>query len=185
MSSFRTTRKRATKHQLQSLAGKLNYISNCVRPARRFMARILDTLRAAANANTVTVTEELRKDIAWFEAYARNCNGRVLIEPKLPLLVIECDACLAGAGGHTDAAFYDLTFPQQLTDSHHISQLEALNVVVAVKILVPQGTRGHRVLVKTDNMATMFALSSGRTRDPVLAACAREIWFAAATFLTS
>ena len=36
------------------------------------------------------------------------------------------------------------------------------------------------MLLKTDNMATKYALSSGRTRDPVLAACAREIWLISA-----
>ena len=63
---------------------------------------------------------------------------------------------------------------------YHISQLEALNVVQAVKTLIPADLWDARVVVHTDNMAAMFALNTGRTKDHVLAACAREIWLVAA-----
>ena len=38
-------KKAATKKQVQSLAGKLNHISKCVRPARKFIGRILASIR--------------------------------------------------------------------------------------------------------------------------------------------
>ena len=169
-------RHRATKHQLQVLAGRLQFISNCVRPARRFMARIIKTLRPAHQVAAVDITEEFRKDIRWFPSYARATNARVLVEPKLSLIVIECDACLVGAGGHSANQFYDLTFPQKVTDTYHISQLEVLNILIAIKTLVPKDAHGIRFLVRTDNMAAMYILSSGRSKDGVLAACSREIW---------
>ena len=112
---------RATKQQLQSLAGKLNFISSCVRPARRFMTRILDTLRAAHAATSVNITDDFRKDVAWFGTYAKNCNTNVLICPKLPTINIECDACLVGGGGHSDTEFYDVIFPEGTRDRFHIS----------------------------------------------------------------
>ena len=34
--------------------------------------------------------------------------------------------------------------------------------------------------MKTDNTGAKCALSTGRTRDPILAACAREIWLISA-----
>ena len=36
----------ATKHQLQSLLGKLHHVAKCVKPARLFVSRMLDTLRS-------------------------------------------------------------------------------------------------------------------------------------------
>ena len=172
-------RDRATKEQFQSLAGKLNYISNCVRPARRFMSQILDALREAHHATTVIISYEVRKDIDWFKRYARQCNARMIIKPKLRNFLIECDACIKGAGGHSNLEYYDLVFPVKY-QGFHISQIEALNVVIALKTLIPQDLRGARVTLNTDNIAAMFALSSGRTRDPILAACAREIWLISA-----
>lgn len=36
------------------------------------------------------------------------------------------------------------------------------------------------IIVWTDNMASSYALETGRTKDPLLAACARELWLLAA-----
>ena len=51
---------------------------------------------------------------------------------------------------------------------------------MATKTLVPQTVTHSRVIVRTDNLGTKWALSTGRTRDSVLGACAREIWLISA-----
>jgi len=61
-----------------------------------------------------------------------------------------------------------------------IHQLEAVNLVVAVKTLLPTNPTGFEVVVHTDNSASVATLSSGRGSDPVLLACARELWLEAA-----
>ena len=33
-----------------------------------------------------------------------------------------------------------------------------------------------KIVVHTDNMASKFALTTGKTKDPVLAACSRQLW---------
>ena len=53
-------------------------------------------------------------------------------------------------------------------------------MVCVLKTLIPPTLMNTRILVKTDNIAAMYALSTGRTKDPVLAACAREVWLVAA-----
>ena len=166
----------ATKTQLQSLAGKLNFIGNCVRPARRFMNRILHTLRQANLAPRVRLSPEFMKDVAWFTLFARKFNRKLLIEPKKSCITFECDACPKGCGGFSNSLYYDIPFPEQYAARFHISQLEALNAVIAVKTLTPPNYTDGRILVKTDNMGSVYALSTGRTKDAVLAACARELW---------
>ena len=173
-------RKTASKQQNQSLAGKLNHISLCVRPARRFMGRILATLRAAQDETSIPIDEEFKKDVRWFSEYARLTNRRLLFEPKLPTLMLECDACIDGAGAFSPTMFYSTRFLPQYAANFHISQLEALNLVLAIKTLVPKTVRNTRICVKTDNMGSKYALSTGKTRDPILAACAREIWLISA-----
>ena len=79
----------ATKTQLQSLAGKLNFISNCVRPARRFMNRILTALREANLTTRVPLSVDFKKDVAWFKLFATKFNRKLLIEPNLPCIVFE------------------------------------------------------------------------------------------------
>ena len=174
------TRDSAPKQEVQSLAGKLNFISTCVRPGRKFMGRILGALRDAHGSGIVAVGPHFKKDMTWFTTYAARCNRRVMIAPKGHDLTIECDACLRGGGGWSDTHFYSVVFDRHFSAGLHISQLEALNVVEALKSLVPKTLRAAKILVRTDNIAAMYALNTGRTHDPVLASCAREIWLLAA-----
>ena len=51
---------------------------------------------------------------------------------------------------------------------------------MAANPLISPDLTAHRVRIHTDNIASMYALNSGNTRDPVLAACARELWMVAA-----
>ena len=173
-------RRFATKQQIQSLAGKLNHISLCVRPARRFMSRILEALRDIGDAARIQITQEFRLDVNWFCEYARLSNHRILLEPKLPFLNLECDACPQGGGGFSDTSFYQVVFPDAYKNTYNISQIEALNLVLALKTLIPEDLTNARILVKTDNTGAKCALTTGRTRDPILAACAREVWLISA-----
>lgn len=89
-----------------------------------------------------------------------------------------CDSSLTGAGGHSDCEFYSW----QYSDKHReqfkvIHQLEATNVVVAYRTLCPKtDTAGKCIVLVSDNISSVFALSTGRTKDSVLSACAREMW---------
>ena len=173
-------KKRASRQDLQRLAGKLNHVSQCILPARKFMARILATLRSAPLSGSIMIGDQLRKDINWFIQYARHCNGRILLLPTLPTFDIQCDACLEGGGGFSPVSYYSARYPPGLADQRHISQIEALNIVVAVKSLVPHDMRCFEIVITTDNSAAMHTLNTGKTRDPILAACSRELWLFAA-----
>ena len=171
---------RASRRDLQQLAGKLNHVSQCILPARKFMSRILAALRSTPLHGTIPVTDSLRSDVAWFAAYAAGCNGRVLIKAFLPSFEIQCDACLEGGGGFSGSHYYSLCFSDLRFQSMHISQIEAFNIVLAVKTLLPHDMRSTQVIITTDNSAAMHTLNTGRTRDPILAACSRELWLVAA-----
>lgn len=62
-----------------------------------------------------------------------------------------------------------------------IHQLEAINIVVAFRTLAHRhDITSARVTILTDNSASSHALQSGKTKDSVLASCARELWLEAA-----
>ena len=61
-----------------------------------------------------------------------------------------------------------------------ITQLEMVNILVAVKLFAKEWQK-KKICVKCDNMAVVQVLSSGRTKDPFLGACARNIWLIAST----
>lgn len=55
-----------------------------------------------------------------------------------------------------------------------------LNIAAAVKLWAPRWAK-HHVLLHCDNAAAVAVLQSGRSRDPFLLDCARQIWYYKAT----
>ena len=95
---------------------------------------------------------------------------------------LELDACLTGCGACTGAQYYARPFPRDvLLARHTIAHLELLNVVVALKVWRTQWA-GSRVRVWSDNMNACCAVQSGRSRDPFIQDCVREIFLYTAAF---
>ena len=172
---------RITKRHLQSLLG---YINHLAKAARIFIGRMLAALRAA-QSDVVIVTPPVRADLAWFARYLDKENARSIIPHDRTVIRIWADSSLQ-AGGATDAKrYYSFIYPRATADTHHITQLEAINVLGAVRLFVNDDHAGGKVEIYCDNMASISAYSSGRARDRVLAACTRAMWFKAASTQTS
>ena len=54
-----------------------------------------------------------------------------------------------------------------------------VNILVAVRVFAHLWSK-QRILVKCDNQAVVYVLTTGRTKDAFLAACARNIWLVSA-----
>ena len=74
------------------------------------------------------------------------------------------------------------TLPIPCHYSHlHITQLEMLNVVVALKVWA--SVWADKIIdIKCDNLAVVEVLTSGKTKDNFLATCARNVWLICAIF---
>ena len=168
----------ASRKDLQRLVGRLQHIARCVRPARRFMSRILAALRAAPFTGRHAVPDDLKLDIDWFRSFARSSNGCVLIhhQQRIPWL-IECDSSLTGGGARSITQYYGQAYPHHLLSKNlNIAALEALNLVAAVKALAPSQASEYVLNVYTDNSASQQVMTTGSGQDPTLCACARELW---------
>ena len=113
-----------TKKQLQSLVGKLSFVTNCVRPGRIFLARLLEKLRS--QNMKITVDEEMVKDLNWWEAFLPTFEGVSLLwlhDTGHVNSYIGTDACLSGAGGICDNQYYHFKFTAEvLKQTSHITQ---------------------------------------------------------------
>lgn len=158
------------------------HLANGIQHARKFTGRLLAALRGLSETGWVTISEEARLNIKWFIHYASVGNGISLFGPETDYLYIECDACLSGGGANSHLAYYTWRFSPRHVETHRsIHMLETINLLVSYKILAP--THHHRrltVVLLTDNMASACALMSGKTKDKVLRACARQMWLEAA-----
>ena len=65
--------------------------------------------------------------------------------------------------------------------NYDICHLEMLNIVVASKLWAAHW-KDKKIRIFCDNMAVVQVMNTGRARDQILAACARNIWLIAATF---
>ena len=185
------SRKEASRKELQSLIGKLAFVSQCIPPARRYMARLLATLRMTPQTGMTTLDQECQK-----------ANGKRLITLCRPLYEIECDAYLIETGGYSETGriYNNMKFPKVHVRAHNIAQNdtvanlgeiwtrfaniaqnEAVNTIVAIKTPPPPDPAGLHVRVTTDNMATKEVLSGGKAKDMYMAACVREIHMIEAT----
>ena len=172
----------ATRLQLQQLLGKLFHIAKCVKPARLFVGRMLDTLRNSTHhTHSVRLSDEFQKDIAWFRRFMPDYNGIHLIKCAMPHIQVHVDSCLTGCGGFWHTHYYHGEFPKCIINAQYpICYLEMLNVLVALRIW------GHmwndkQVLLFCDNSTTVAVLSNGRSRDAFLLSCARHIWLITVT----
>lgn len=159
------------------------HLSHCITAARKFTARITSTLSYMHRngQSWTTISSEFKKDVDWFRKFAATSNGKV-IAPAREEIDIVYDSSLTGGGGHSNTSYYSWEYTQGHKSAFKaIHQLEATNLVIAYMTLCPsQGTAGKTIVLITDNMSSAYTLSTGCTRDPILAACAREMWLQAA-----
>ena len=133
------TKRTATKTALQSLVGKLVFVSKCIRQSRVFIARILALLgKVRHNHHHANLTTEFRKDLVWWRRFLWEYNGvsmTNIAQWSSPDEVFSTDACLAGCGGVCDGQYFHVVFPPFISaQTLDISSLELLTIVVALKL---------------------------------------------------
>ena len=164
----------STKRDLQSLLGNLLYVHKCVRPARIFLNRMLDLLRTNYDKTVITLNEEFRRDLRWFQNFLTTYNGASFYDHVRAYHLVELDACLSGLGGRWENLVYHLPLPQYYGNLG-IAQLEMVNILVAIRLFASLWHR-KSILIRCDNAAAVSVLNTGKARDPFLAAVARNIW---------
>ena len=173
-------KKSCSRTQLQSLLGSLLYITKCVRPARSFLNRMLQVLRENAHGFNFSLSSIFHQDLNWFLTFLQQYNGVTYFDHKTVDFEVHLDASLSGFGANFGPMVYALPLGDQF--SHlHITQLEMLNIIVALKVW-SNLWQNKKVKIKCDNLAVVEVLNSGKTRDPFLALCARNVWLISAIF---
>ncbi len=171
----------ATISELRSLLGKLLHVAQCSNPARLFLNRLLATLRACPTQGHINLSPEFQKDITWFVKFLPSTNGVFIMQDddRMPC-IIAVDSCTTACGAIHGLQAYHTLFPLEVQRQRHsICHLEALNIVIALKIWAP-ALRGQLVHILSDSATAVAVMEAGRGRDAFLQACAREVWLQAA-----
>jgi len=176
-------RQNANRQQLQSILGKLFHVAQCVEPARKFLNRMLATLRACPQSGYISLDEDFKKDLSWFRRYMADTNGvYIMPQARSPVINIQVDSCLTGAGAVclSQGQCYHQKYPENLLDKDmSICHLECINALAALRLWAP-GLRQSHVNLYSDSATAVAVLQEGRGRDVLLQAAAREFWLIAA-----
>ena len=178
------TRKRASKRQLQALAGRLSWAAGVVKGGRVFLRRIFNQINALKHvSHKALISKAVRDDLLWWINFLQTFNGRAAILDATPLECVFTDACDEAAGGvfGTDWFYFnwaaDLPQAQQL----HINEKEALAVVVAAHRWAPMWAN-KRVIVRSDNTVTVASLNKCSSRNDFIMQCLRKLFWLSAAF---
>ena len=172
------TKEKFTKKQLQSLIGKLSFVTNCIRPGRIFLNRLLAKLRECPEVRTIQADAEMRRDIAWWRKFLPQFDGISLLwlREEFPAnYLLASDALLVGGGAvHKKEFFHHKFTAETLQLTSNMAQLELYTIMIVVKRWALELT-GQVVRFDTDNQVSLYAVNSGATRDAFMLKCLRDI----------
>lgn len=172
-------RQKVTKRQLQSLAGKLNWCTQCIFGGRYHLRRILDQLKGLRKPwHRTRVTQGMKADLHWWLMYMDSFNGTVKMIEERPLTPVVIDACPVASGSCYQGDWCYTPFSGQFLPLC-INYKEVLALEPAV---VNWGHlwRNHKVIVYSDNQAAVAIINKGSCKDPVVMAALRRIFWSSA-----
>ena len=172
----------ASRRDLESLIGKLQFAAKCIRMGRTFISRLINWLRGMNRGDKYHIPLEARKDISWWARCLHQYNGiSILWLVRTPGTdtIIATDASKQGYGGIAGEEYFRGRFPEEYQDMN-IAVLELKAVMVALKHWGRKLT-GKYFWVHVDNQAVATILNTGSSRDHILQDTLREIALIAAT----
>lgn len=172
-------RKRASRKQLQSLAGKLSWACQAIKGGRSFLRRILDMLAQLKHAtNKVLLSQDFRLDLKWWQDFLSLFNGTMPIRNQKPIIDVQVDACCSASGIYFRGDWQYLPFKHDYptASSWHINYKELLSVLFAAR------RWGHlwansRVIIHTDSQVAKAILNKGTTRHGSVMEVLRDLFW--------
>ena len=177
-------RKRASKRQLQQLAGRLNWACKVVFGGRTFLRRVLDLMNTLPKpASQCRLTLEFHRDIAWWREFLEVFNGQCDFHDLRPVTSLQTDACSEAVGASFEGDWFYSNFLVDHKDLYrlHINYKEAICVVLAA-IRWASFWRNKTIHVFCDNTAAVAMLNKGTTKNPVMMQFLRQLFWLSATF---
>ena len=159
-------RRRASKRQLQSIAGKLSWAAGVVKGGRVFLRRIFDQINFLKRASHKTlISPEMRNDFLWWSNFLQTFNGKSTALDKQPFYGVFTDACDDAAGGSFGSDWYYFNWEHDLPEAStlHINKKEVLAVVLAAQRWSKYWVN-KRIVLHSDNMVTVASINKGTSK---------------------
>ena len=173
-----SVRKRASKRQLQSLAGSLNWACQAIKGGRFFLRRILDTInRLKCATHKCKLTNEFKADLHWWMCFMNKFNGTVYYR-EVATITAHTDACNEGAGMfcHGDWRYVNWKKDCPKAQALHINYKEVLGMVLAVKHWAGVWANCDVTLI-TDSTVAKAIINKGRCKNSYVMGWLRHMFW--------
>jgi hypothetical protein len=177
-------RKRASKKNLQSLAGKLNWACQVVRGGRTYLRRVLDTINSLKKpCHKAKLSADFHADIQWWLQFLLVFNGKCMFPEHVSVGHVQVDACNIGSGvafkGDWHYTNWESDWPE--AQNLHINHKETLSFLIAARRWGLQWANST-IFIHTDSQCAMAMINKGTTRNALVMKCLRELFWLSAIF---
>lgn len=166
-----------TRKQLESLIGKLQFVTNCVRPGRVFISRLINELKHSGRGQCWETTQEMQLDIRWWLRFLHQYDRTSFMWHSMEDTMFS-DASGTGIGGYLPTEHQclrgELSRDWIREQGYTIAHLEMLAILVCLKCWTPR-FRGMNITTRCDNMAVVNLINKYRARDKHLQKMLREL----------
>ncbi len=175
-------KRRASRRQLQSLAGKLNFAAKVVRGGRTFLRRILNCIaRLRRPDHKAIIPAAAREDIKWWHTFLKDFNGVVSFVDHSNFATIMTDACSMGGGGFCNGDWFyvnwELDIPHMA--SVPINYKEAVTAAYAVIRWAPV-LQNRNVYVYVDNQCAASIINKCASKEDSVMSILRQMFWTVA-----
>lgn len=177
-------RTRASRRQLQSLAGKLNWCCQVIAGGRAYLRRILDTMNTLKQPHhKARLTKEFHADILWWRTFLSVFNGTQSCLTPYSTITLQVDSSTTGAGMFMEG---DWAYCHWATDMPniadlHINHKETITIVLAARRWAHLWTN-KTVNVHTDSITAKAAINKGHSKCKHIMPYLRELVWLSALF---
>jgi hypothetical protein len=176
----------ASKKDVQSLTGKLNFVCIVVRPGRTFLRRLIDFAASLPDRNpgVFPLPAAVKADIAWWVSFIRGWNGVSLLRylgwQPAPSLELYTDAAADGFGAYFQGKWLHGKFTDVEVLSGNIAWKELFALCVAVNTWA-EHLAGKGILIHSDNTAVVAMIASGTSKHSPNMAILRSLFYICAS----
>ena len=170
----------AKKSELQSILGKLLWVSKAVRYSRVFVGRIIAAVRPLkSQSSKTTLTFEIKKDFLWWEKFLESFSGVELIPPITVSQSIYGDAYPQGGGSWNPITnqYFSMRFPHYMCSSETPIHIKEFIVVLLSIRLWGKDWAGQRIMIFCDNDSVCETCTNQKPTDPSMQKLLREFLY--------
>ena len=179
-------KRKATKRELQSLAGSIAWAAKCVKAVRPILRNIIDLFKSLRNANhNIRLPAVLKSDVRYLLQWCEIFNGVDFGQTRASRPVTTCytDASLIAAGAvyGSDFLYADWETDLPCCSNASIFVKEVAAVYLAFKKWAHLWA-DHLLILNIDNKGTLYALQKGLSSHKLANTFIHNVLWAAALY---